>query len=67
MNATARPESAPIDAARLSLLLNELRLPAIKTLWPQFAETAVGLSAISRKASSCPERHWNPLLSKPYR
>jgi DNA replication protein DnaC len=30
----------PIDAARLSLLLNELRLPAIKTLWPQFAETA---------------------------
>jgi DNA replication protein DnaC len=30
----------PIDAARLSLLLNELRLPAIKTLWPRFAETA---------------------------
>ena len=30
----------PIDAARLSLLLNELRLPAIKVLWPQFAETA---------------------------
>ena len=27
-----------IDAARISLLLNELRLPAIKTLWPQFAE-----------------------------
>lgn len=30
----------PVDAARLSLLLNELRLPAIKVLWPQFAETA---------------------------
>jgi DNA replication protein DnaC len=30
----------PIDAARLSLLLNELRLPAIKTFWPRFAETA---------------------------
>ena len=29
-----------VDAARLSLLLNELRLPAIKTLWPQFAEQA---------------------------
>jgi DNA replication protein DnaC len=30
----------PIDAAKLSLLLNELSLPAIKVLWPQFAETA---------------------------
>jgi DNA replication protein DnaC len=27
-----------VDTARLSLLLNELRLPAIKLLWPQFAE-----------------------------
>lgn len=27
-----------VDAARLSLLLNELRLPAIKVMWPQFAE-----------------------------
>lgn len=30
----------PIDAARLGILLNELRLPAIKTLWPQFTEQA---------------------------
>lgn len=29
-----------IDAARLSLLLNELRLPATKMMWPQFAEQA---------------------------
>lgn len=29
-----------VDAARLSLLLNELRLPAIKVIWPQFAEQA---------------------------
>ena len=29
-----------VDAARLGILLNELRLPAIKTLWPQFAEQA---------------------------
>jgi DNA replication protein DnaC len=29
-----------VDAARLSILLNELRLPAIKTLWPQFTEQA---------------------------
>ena len=29
-----------VDSARLSLLLSELRLPAIKTLWPQFAEQA---------------------------
>lgn len=29
-----------VDAARLSLLLNELRLPAIKVMWPQFAGQA---------------------------
>lgn len=29
-----------VDEARLSLLLNELRLPTIKHLWPQFAERA---------------------------
>jgi DNA replication protein DnaC len=29
-----------IDAARLSTLLNELRLPAIKVLWPDFAKRA---------------------------
>ncbi len=30
----------PIDAARLGLILNDLRLPAIKTLWPDFAARA---------------------------
>ena len=30
----------PIDTIRLSLILNELRLPAIKTLWPDFAARA---------------------------
>lgn len=29
-----------VDTAKLSLLLNELRLPAIKLMWPQFAEQA---------------------------
>src|SRR3954471_15162607 len=29
-----------VDAAKLSLLLNELRLPTIKLMWPQFAEQA---------------------------
>lgn len=29
-----------IDEARLGIMLNELRLPTIKTLWPRFAETA---------------------------
>lgn len=29
-----------VDAARLGIMLNELRLPTIKTLWPQFAERA---------------------------
>ena len=32
--------STAVDAARLSLLLNELRLPAIKAIWSQFAEQA---------------------------
>jgi DNA replication protein DnaC len=30
----------PIDEARLGIMLNELRLPTIKALWPQFAEAA---------------------------
>ena len=29
-----------LDPARLSLLINELRLPASKVIWPQFAEQA---------------------------
>ena len=29
-----------VDPARLSLLLNELRLPATKVIWPRFAEQA---------------------------
>ena len=30
----------PIDPAALNLMLNELRLPTIKALWPQFTATA---------------------------
>ncbi|CAG9187687.1 hypothetical protein LMG23994_07132 [Cupriavidus pinatubonensis] len=30
----------PIDAARLTLMLNELRLPTIGRLWPEFAQRA---------------------------
>jgi DNA replication protein DnaC len=32
--------ASDIDAARLTMALNELRLPAIKALWPRFAEQA---------------------------
>lgn len=32
--------SHSVDEARLSIILNDLRLPTIKTLWPQFAEQA---------------------------
>jgi DNA replication protein DnaC len=32
--------SHQIDVARLGIMLNELRLPTIKSLWPQFAEQA---------------------------
>ena len=35
MNATD-----PIDTARLSLALGDLRLPAIKVIWPDFADRA---------------------------
>lgn len=30
----------PVDEARLGLLLGDLRLPAIKAVWPRFAERA---------------------------
>ena len=30
--------SEALDATRLTLILNELRLPAIKHVWPKFAE-----------------------------
>jgi DNA replication protein DnaC len=30
--------SETLDTTRLTLMLNELRLPAIKHVWPQFAE-----------------------------
>jgi DNA replication protein DnaC len=32
--------SQAVDTARLALMLNDLRLPTIKHLWPQFAEQA---------------------------
>lgn len=33
-------DSGPIDAGRLTLALNDLRLPTIKTIWPTFAARA---------------------------
>jgi DNA replication protein DnaC len=33
-------ETDPIDEARLGLLIGDLRLPAIKAVWPRFAERA---------------------------
>ena len=33
-------DTTAIDAARVELLLNELRLPAIKLMWAKFAEQA---------------------------
>ncbi len=32
--------SHTVDEARLSIMLNDLQLPTIKILWPQFAEQA---------------------------
>ena len=34
------PATHSIDVARLSIVLNDLRLPAIKHIWPSFAERA---------------------------
>ena len=42
-----------VDAARLSLLLNELRLPAIKTVWPQFADRCAGTQAAGGAVEIC--------------
>jgi DNA replication protein DnaC len=39
MKAQARTTTA-VDTARLGLMLGELRLPTIKTVWPRFAEQA---------------------------
>lgn len=33
-------KTATIDAARVELLLSELRLPGIKLIWPKLAEQA---------------------------
>jgi hypothetical protein len=46
-----------IDRARLTLILNDLRLPAIKQSWPDFAERSdkEGLRATSVGVSS-PDR-----------
>lgn len=35
-----KSNSYPLDEARLDIMLNELRLPTIKTFWPRFAEQA---------------------------
>src|SRR3546814_14656947 len=36
----AAAANARIDTARLGIMLNELRLPTVKVVWPQFAEQA---------------------------
>ena len=38
--ANTKADAGAVDAARLSVMLNELRLPTIKTLWQTFAEQA---------------------------
>jgi len=40
MSAPSTGATAPIDAERLTLVLNELRLPAIKANWPGMAQRA---------------------------
>ena len=47
----------PVDAARIELLLTELRLPAVKAMWAKFAalvgqhETVASLLARQRRAT----------------
>ena len=70
--------SLNIDAARLTLALNELRLPAIKTLWPRFAEQAdkegwcaAHLLSVLAVLTKCSEAVWlrakKPSLTSPNR
>ena len=40
MKPAAPTDTGPIDAGRLTLALNDLRLPTIKTIWPTFAARA---------------------------
>jgi hypothetical protein len=43
-----------VDPERLGLLLNELRLPASKVIWPQFADQAEGsLAGRSLPGGAC--------------
>lgn len=54
-----KPASHTVDGARLGIMLNELRLPTIKTLWPRFAEQAdreAGLPPASLPRS--PSMNW---------
>ncbi len=54
--------TSAVDTARLGIMLNELRLPTIKVVWPQFAEQANKegwpaarfLAAIGRSSSPGP-------------
>ena len=34
------PATTAVDTARLGIMLHELRLPTIKTVWPEFATRA---------------------------
>ena len=40
MSAKSHDNSRSIDAVELALMLSELRLPAMKQMWPRFAEHA---------------------------
>ncbi len=53
--------SPQTDTARLTLALTELRLPAIKTLWPRFAEQAEQNRPIKKGGPphACSAPWWN--------
>ena len=64
-----------IESTRLSLILNNLRLPAIKEIWPKFAErsdkegwpAAIAEHEISERGRRRIERHLKeavPMISK---
>jgi DNA replication protein DnaC len=68
--------SHAVDEARLGIMLNDLRLPTIKTLWPQFAERADRegwpaarfLAAIAEhELAERSQRTWQKLTCRPER
>src|SRR3712207_7879506 len=55
-----------VDTARLGVMLNELRLPTIKLVWPRFAEQADKAGPPHASCLRRSEEHTSELQSRQY-